>query len=301
VATPASVTQPNPFTLRGVTFEVKDLAGNPASVTRFDFIGTTPGPLFGLGCEYGLTIRLPVPSNAVELLLSYSAQAPTIEAFSGENRVATAQMQGPSNHPTTVQLNAENITRLEVRTLRNVVHLYRLCSDTFGGADANANSTVTVNAFAGVRPVSVVNVNGQPGQVVSVTLEADDLDRVEVSPGPASLVDLCYVPFAQYATLGWEPLDDFSYPMGLPVTQPDYPCSVTDPQSLLQTRVRYKLPPGWLADPGSFSELHTQLVKLVEGGPDSTPMADRIFVAPPEPSSPPTLTRRNSAPSTYSI
>lgn len=285
VATPASVTRANPFTLRDVTFEVKAFAGNPASFTRFDFINTTTGPLFGLGCEYGLTIRLPAPSNAVALLLSYSAEAPTIEAFSGDNRVATAQMQGPPNQPTTIQLNAQNITRLEVRTLRNVVHLYQLCSDTFGGADANA--TVTVKAFAGVKPVHVVNVNSQPGQIVSVTLEADNLDAVEVGPGNASLVDLCYVPFARDATLGWEPLDDFSYPMGLPVTQPDYPCSVADPQSLLQARVRYTLPTGWVADPNSFGELHTQLVKLVEGGPESTPMADRIFAAPPEPSSPP--------------
>ena len=281
----ASVTRSNPFTLRGVTFEVKDSQGNPASATRFDFINTTSGPLFGLGCEYGLTIRLPAPSNAVELLLTYTITAATIEAFSGGNKVATAQMHGPPNQPTTIQLSAQSITRIEVLTLRNVVRLHQLCSDTFGVADATA--TVKVTAFAGVTPVRSVNVNGQAGQIVSVTLEADALDAVEIGPGPALLVDLCYLPVAQDATQGWEPLDGFSYPMGLPVSQADYPCSIADPESLLQARVRYELPPGWDDDPNSFTELHAQLVKLVEGGPGSAPMADRIFVAPPEASSPP--------------
>jgi hypothetical protein len=63
--------------------------------------------------------------------------------------------------------------------------------DALSGEGAAA--TIKVTAFAGATPVRSIDIEGQAGQIVSSTLEADAVDAVELSPGPASLVDLCYV------------------------------------------------------------------------------------------------------------
>ena len=290
---PVSVIRPNPLNLQGVIFEVKDRGDQPASKTQFDLFKTASGQLLGLGCGYGLTIKLPVPSNAVELLIT---RIPTIvpvgtqfiiEAFdSHNNKVATAQMQNLAGQLQTIQLSGQNITRIEVPTTRDnfhTVYLHRICADKLSVESGKAG--VKVTAFSGTTPVRSVNISGQAGKIVSTTLEADAISAVEISSGPAALVDLCYVPVAQAATQGWKPLPGFSYPMGLPVSQADYPCSVADPESLLAQRVRYQLPSGW--DATSFAQLHDQLVTLVEGGPSAAPMVDRIFAAPQAVSNPP--------------
>jgi hypothetical protein len=359
-----STLKANPLALQGATFEVKGGDGKPSANTGFDWINTTTGQLPGLGCGYGLTIKLSVPSNAVELLLTRTVEPPTVEAFdANNNKVATAQAQSPVNQPETIKLTGQNISRIEVRTIRNTVYLYQVCSDKFGTQSVIADKAVTnvtavnrpptniattiiglpetvtpvappkidnvaptkapvigtpvapvaapvaapvvtpvvppgisvkVLLFAGTTLIRNLNVSGQAGQVVSTTLEADGITAVEIGTGTASLVDLCYVPLAQEATQGWERLPEFSYPMGLPVTQASYPCSVANPQSLLTTRVHYPMPPAW--DTLSFTQLHIQLVELVKGGPGTTPMADRIFAAPPGSTSapdpnPPQLTK----------
>ncbi len=138
---------------------------------------------------------------------------------------------------------------------------------------------IKVTAYAGTTPVRSIDIEGQGGQIVSRTIEADVIEAVEIGPGLASLVDLCYVPVAQDATQGWQPLYGLPYPIGLPVSQAAYPCSVAEPQSLLTQRVHYPLPPEW--NPSSFTQLHEQLVTLVEGGPNGPPMADRLFIAAP--------------------
>lgn len=150
-----------------------------------------------------------------------------------------------------------------------------------------AESKVTV--FSGAVPIRVFNVEGQAGQVVSTLIEGDAISAVRIDSDTGSLVDLCYVPVTQDATQGWQRLPKFSYPMGLPVSQPDYPCTVANPQALLTDRVHYQLPPAWdAAGPGTtFTELRDQLVKLVQGGPGAAPMVDRIFAAPAGVSNPP--------------
>ena len=306
-ATPAApapnrILKSNPLTLEGVTFEAR--WGRLVANTRFDVLNTTLGPLLGLGCEEVLTIRLPSPVSSVELLLKSTLSvegisAAFIEAFDNNNNtVATAKLQSPTNQPTAVKLNGQNITRVEVigggDGTHNYAYLYRICFDS---GEGDGKSAIKVTAFAGGTPVRSSKVNYQAGEIVSVILEADAIDAVELGPGDASLVDLCYVPVAQDATQGWEKLPrqrlsknfelGLSYPIGLPVLQPDYPCSVTNPQSLLIQRVRYALPPEW--DGSTFTQLHDQLLELVKGGPSAAPMVDRIFAAPPAVSTPPDL------------
>lgn len=288
----SSVARQNPLNVQGIIFHVKDSVGALAANTQFDLVNTTSGQLLGLACGYGLTIKLPAPSNAVELLITRTLSPlvlpPTIiEAFdSNNNKVATAKVLSPANQQEVVKLNGQNMTRIEISSIRSTVYLHRVCADNLsvegvGGGKAE----VKVTAFSGTTPVHSVTINGQGGQIVSTILEADELTAIEIGPGPAVLVDLCYVPVAQAATQGWEPLPNFSYPTGLPVTQTDYPCSVANPQTLLATRVHYQLPSGW--DGSTFTQMHDQLVELVKDGPSAAPMVDRIFAAPPAQSIPP--------------
>lgn len=298
---PNRVLKSNPLTLEGVTFEGR-IGGKLVANTQFDLLNTTSGPLLGLGCEEGLTIKLPSPVNSVELLLTirFSGLVATVKGFdNNNNRVATAEWQSPANQPGTVKLNGDNITRVvlgEGFGIRNLVYLNRICFASSRG-ESDVKSAIKVTAFADGTPVRSSKVNYQAGEIVSVILEADAIDAVELSPGEAALVDLCYVPVAQDATQGWEKLPKLAlsatlqlgvtYPIGLPVSQPDYPCSVANPQWLLTQRVRYTLPPEW--DVATFTQLHDQLVELVKGGPSAAPMVDRIFAAPPAVSNPPDL------------
>jgi hypothetical protein len=297
-----AVARPNPFSLQGVSFAVKGSDGKLLPNAQFDSIDTPTGPLMGLKCGYGLAINLPAASDTVDLMFSLTVQGAltgaAVDAFDGKNRkIATVVVGGAPNQPKTVTLDGKNITRVEVRTSRDTAFLHRICANKL---KLERKTEVTVTAFSGTTPVRSMVITGQPEKIVSASIEADAISAIEIGPGPGSLVDLCFVPVAQDATLGWEKLQGgnqlgqpgFRYPTGLPVTHTDYPCSVPDPRVLLPNRVRYQLPPGWQRlppafDPPNFKILRDQLVNLVKGGPDGGPMADRIFDAPPEQSIPP--------------
>jgi hypothetical protein len=284
----AVVSRPSPLTLQGVTFRVS----SPTGAVLFDLVNTNAGQLVGLGCGNGLTLTLATPSNNVELLFTRVINSPgTVDYFDAKGKpLGTVQLASPVGQTETVRLSGQNIARVEVRTIRNILFLHRLCAEGLA-----VESTVKVTAYAGTTRVRSITVSGRPGQVVSAAVEEEALTALEIGPGPAALVDLCYVPVAQDATQGWETIRGVPYPLGLPVTQPDYPCSVPAPQSLVSQRVRYPMPPGWVL-PGtqlptgaqdSFTQLHAQLVELVRGGVAAAPMADRIFNAPPAVSNPP--------------
>ncbi|HEU4883200.1 MAG TPA: hypothetical protein VFT45_13160 [Longimicrobium sp.] len=271
----ASVFRPNPLALGALTFTVKGDGNQLPAQTRFDAIATTSGQLVGLACGYGLIINLPASCSSVELLVTRTLTAAKFEAFNaGNQKVASASTRNPANQPETIQITGDNIVRIEIRTLRNTAFLHRICLGRSG-----EGNRVSMTAFSGSTPVRTVTVSGAAGQIVSASLAGDAITAVAIGPGPAALLDLCYVPVAQDATQGWEPLRGFPNPMGLPVSHPDYPCSAASPASLLTQRVRYALPAEWSG--ASFAELHQQLVELVEGGPAGAPMADRVFSAPP--------------------
>jgi hypothetical protein len=287
-----TVTRASPLAAQGVTFQV----ASPKAAAQFSLVNTAAGPLVGLLCGNRLTIKLSTPSDGVELLLTRANReaAPTVEAYNGKGTlVASARMQSPLNQPEAIKLRGQGIVRVEVKQpAPNSAYLHRLCADGIGGE--GQQTKVKVTAYSGTTPVRSVVVGGQSGKVVAAAVEADAITSVEIGPAQAALVDLCYVPLAQDATKGWERLRDFSYPLGLPVTQPDYPCTVAAPQTLLPQRVRYPWPPGW--DASAFTELHDQLVELVRGGPGSAPMLDRVFAAPqssvnPQDPEPPRLSK----------
>ena len=291
VVTPGqSLLLPSPLAAQGVTVQIL----SPTGGAKFEVVNTGAGPLVGLWCAQARTVvKLPAPCDDVELLLTRRDVSPTFEALNSKGKsVATAQMQGPLNQPETVRLRGQGIVRVEIaQSALSATHLHRICADALAG---EGKTEIKATAYSGATPVRSVSVSGKVGKVVSATLEADAITAVEIGGGAAALVDLCYAPVAADATKGWERLSDLTYPLGLPVTQPDYPCSVAAPQTLLAQRVRYPWPPGWNAS--AFNELHDQLKELVRGGPLTAPMADRIFAAPqaqagPQDPTPPQLSK----------
>lgn len=277
------VTRPSPLTARGITFEVL----SPTRAAQFTLVNTNAGPLVGLMCGNSLSIRLSTASDGVELLLTRanSETAPTVAAYNVKGRlVASAQMRNPFNQPEAVRLKGRGITRVEVKQpVANSAYLHRICADSLG--EEGRKVAVKVTAYSGTTPVRSVLVSGQQGSVVSTIIDADAITSIEVGTGPAALIDLCYVLGAQDATTGWQRIPGLMYPLGLPVTQPDYPCGTASPEALLTQRVHYPWPPGW--DASAFAELHDQLKELVKGGPGSEPMADRIFAEPKSSTTPP--------------
>ncbi len=111
---------------------------------------------------------------------------------------------------------------------------------------------VEVIALLWDTPVTQTVVSGQAGETVTAILEFDAITEVKLSSAPAALVDLCFVPVSQEATVGWEPVPDFSYPMCLPLTHPDYPCTLgisedlATARGLARSRIRY-------GDPNQFT------------------------------------------------
>ncbi len=108
-----------------------------------------------------------------------------------------------------------------------------------------AAATVSVIAFFAGIPVVQGTVSGQAGQIKSRVLEFDSITALRVGSGPAALVDICFVPVAQGATAGWQPVAEFPVPLCLPVAQPDYPCTsslvekLEAARELAYRRIRY--------------------------------------------------------------
>lgn len=275
---------PNPRIEQQVQFAVRSEPGT-SQPTRIDLLSLPSGAITGLNCWLQLEITLPVPSLFVELTLSHSTTPPRFEAFNADGSSAgSVQLQTPRNQTETARIKGTAITRVVVYTPQFEVWLHNFCYGTKGGAA----SEIKINALLGDTVVSGTTVSGQPGQVVSASLEFDAITSVEISPGAGVLVNVCYTLVSRDATIGWGRVPEFPYPMCLPVTHPDYPCSGGAPinqaaaEALALSRVRYGLASNWAG--ASFASLHDTLLKLVSGGPAGVPMAARSEKVPADPS-----------------
>jgi len=99
-----------------------------------------------------------------------------------------------------------------------------------------ASASVEVTALLWDVPVAQSVVAGGAGATQAVSPEFDAITAVRVGPGPATLVDLCIIPVAHDATIGWRPPAGFPYPLCLLVRQPDYPCTAGHAENLLAAR-----------------------------------------------------------------
>ncbi len=297
---------PNPYREQGTTFTVRDATGALQQRARIAVQNTVSGPLSGLDCGFGLEIELPRPASYVELNLTHFALPAKVQAFNSDGSPAgSATMQNQRGTPEILRLTGRAIQRVIVTAPRDETLLHEIC---FGRGERpeqpGDQPAITVTAFLENQPVAQAVVSGQAGQIMTALLEFDAISAIELTSGPAALVELCYVPVSQNAAAGWELLSDFSYPLCLPVTHPDYPCSGNAPvdpvaaEGRALSRVVYGLPGDWSGQP--FADLHEQLLRLVSGGPGSTPMADRVLPPvtaipiPPDPGlTPPTMPRQS--------
>jgi hypothetical protein len=158
-------------------------------------------------------------------------------------------MQDPRGRtPETVWVLGSAITRVAVYADQDETLLNAFC---FGTARIG---TVQVSAFSGDMPVGQTRVQGLAGDIASAVLEVDWITAVELSAESAALIDLCTVPVSQEATVGWEQIPDFPYPMRLPVTHLSYPCTpgmnedLARARDLARQRIRY-------GDPQQFTAL----------------------------------------------
>lgn len=289
---------PNPLIEADTTFEVRAHDGTPAAHAQV----IQMGDLAGLNCGHRLAISLPCKAGAVELTLAHFSSPGRVNALnSAGSVVATASMPIQPGVAHVLNLSGQDIVRVVVDAPQDETLLQQICfrcGTGHGGAAEEVTEEVTVRALHGEIVILETSAQGAPGQVVTVELQADAITAVEVRGAEAALIDLCFHFVSQDATGGWEPVPDFNAPMCLPVMHPQYPCraqpaSEAVSQALALGRVRYGPAAAWAGEP--FSELHAQLLGLVEGGPAGVPMALRQSAVegsatPPDPNvGPPTM------------
>ncbi|HEX5873356.1 MAG TPA: hypothetical protein VFY60_01830, partial [Pyrinomonadaceae bacterium] len=243
----------NPRTEDGVVFETRDRSDRLRPNTFIRSVQTSSGTISGLGCKFRLSITLPQPATFVEVTLTGAARrdrpegTPVIEVFNQDGtRADGAVMRDPSSRePETFLLKGRAITRIvidERSTEDDDQDRVLLNELSFGTAVV---SEVRVTAFAQATPVRSEVVRGYAGRIITTTIEFEGISAVEMSAGPAALIDLGTVPFAHDATAGWERLRDFPYPLRLPITHPDYPCTpqasedFTRSKQLAADRIQY--------------------------------------------------------------
>lgn len=275
---------PNPRTEQGVIFLALDQRNQPRDHTFIRSVQTSSGTVTGLGCKFKLNITLPTAATFVEVILTGAGRrdspdvTPTVEAFNQDGtRAGIASMKDPgSRQAETFMLSGSAITRVvinenhpqnDVETL-DAQDRVILNEISYGQA---AVSDVSFTAFAEGTPVGRVDIRGYAGRIVSGTIEFDGISSVEFSSAPAALIDLGTVPLFQDATAGWARLTDFTYPMRLPITHSDYPCTpgmsedLAGARTLARSRIQY-------GDPNRFTSPPTRIptagtVSVTNGSP----------------------------------
>lgn len=265
---------PSPRTEQGVVFETETPPISPP--VSGTVIERWPGSPIGLNSSRRLEITLPREASRVDLTVTNRLPV-RIEALAGEGHsLARRDLARGELQAGTVSLAGTGITRVVLDCLgADGALLHEICFEVPTGGPRKAG--VTIRALSGGQMVTNTMVLGFPGQIVPASLQAEGITAVEIDPGPAALVDLCYLPVRQGVVHGWEEIPGFTYPLCLPVDHADYPCprkpaSFDEAKALALSRVTY---PGPLGLENGFADLHGQLEVLVQGGPSGGPMEKR--------------------------
>ena len=265
---------PSPRTEKGVVFDVEPPPISPP-ISETSIEQWSGGPR-GLVVSRRTAIDLPCSARKVDLLLTNRA-ALRIQALDANGTVlATRDLQKGELAAEKVTLDGAAITQVVFETpATDAGLLHEICFDC--PASGGGESEIEVLALAGTGVVRRKTVRGPAGQIISATLGGEGITAVEILPGPAALVDLCYVPIRQGVTFGWEEVPGLQVPVSLPVAQEEYPCpsrpaTFDEAKTLALSRVAYGDPADWK---DGFADLHDQLARLVEGGPSGPPMAQR--------------------------
>lgn len=133
------------------------------------------------------------------------------------------------------------------------------------------DSTIEAIALLEKIPVAQAVVSGRANDIVTVILEFDAITDIELSPGPAALIDLCLVYFDSDILKNWNLVPNFSYPLCLPVTHPDYPCTLgknedlSSARTLARSRIFYGDPDRFTLPPMPTTKLGN--ITIVNGSP----------------------------------
>lgn len=289
--------EPNPLLVDGTSFETQDASGQFEQQNQ---IVPSPGGT-GLDTSHQLTVTLPCPATDVRLRTINHAGPGKISALNLSGVKVDEGVLAPGI--TTSTLTGDAITAVVLFSPDSETTLIEVCFDCSSPSDSRGDDrdtatvgqqTVELTARLEGIPMATATATGSPGDVVTVELAADAMDRVEMTSAAASLIDICF-DFARAILTNspWEKLDDFPYPLCLPVAHADYPCAsapATEPaaQTVATDRIRYGTAAAWTSQP--FAELHERLEHLVDGGPAAGPMADRATTESGDPAPPPGVT-----------
>ena len=171
-------------------------------------------------------IEVEEPFEGAEVQL-FSRQPVEIVAYGTSGREVVSTLVSDSSDGLQVhRLTGHALTHFEIRA-KHEVSLLEVCVE---GNDLLPIEQIEVaRAFWKAMTVARDVVAGRPGEVVSVELDADSMDRIRISGGNANLVELCYFDVESGSTRGWVPVDRIVQPIALPVRDPDYPASGNRP------------------------------------------------------------------------
>ena len=262
--------RPNPLEREGARFTGFDHAGAQLPLGRITNIaGCTGWEVQGLG-----TISLRCDAISVVVTLASGADAPKLEALDAAgNSIDAAAASGVG--PETITLTGPGIATVRITAPQAETVVMRVCwvcesAEAEGGQ--RTKSHIAIKGYFGAGLVAAEEAVGACGDIVKVQLLADAMDRIEISRGPAVLIELCVALVRTGLRTGgpWELLDGFDYPLCLPVAHPDYPCpgkpnSAAAAEATGLSRIVYGPAAPWSGGPSD--EIRARLERLVENGP----------------------------------
>jgi hypothetical protein len=275
----------NPLQENGVFFETRQADDSrPMPSWTIRSIQTDTGPITGLGCKFRLHITLPQPANFVEVMLTGAGRrnatdgAPTIETRDANGtRLDIVSMNDPgSRSPETFLLTGNGIKEVVIDERLSEIEVEQMDSQdrtilneiTFGNGPL---TEVRLTAFNGTTTVREKRVPGYAGRIANERLEFEGITSVELSSAPAALIDLGTVPLAQNTKNGWTKLNGVPYPLRLPITHPDYPCTpqtaenFASARQLATDRIKYGSPQQFTGLPAPVTTAGT--ISLANGSP----------------------------------
>ncbi|MGN8106877.1 hypothetical protein ACTJLB_02680 [Paraburkholderia sp. 22098] len=271
----------NPLRLQGLVLEIDFTPQHPSLI--FPALRLENGVVQGgLRVTRAAVVHFDDPVTEARLLVAAEAGGAKATAYATDGAVVASAALGRRDVGTVELVLASDrpIVRVVLERGRGAMALLQVCRS---GQNGEAVSLKVV-AQRGPMPVASALATGKRGEVVDVTLEADQIDRVQFLPADgahlpeAALVDLCYVVPVADRRSGWQPLPDCPQPLALPVFHPDYPASGKAAidrdasENVALPRIHYGNPAESAGQP--FTDLHDCLVRLVQGGPVGPGMAD---------------------------
>lgn len=272
----------NPLKENGVEFEAREQDDGRRPKNFIRSAQTSTGTITGLSCKFKLWITLPQTANFVEVTLTGigrrndPAGTPTIEILRADGtRIELAAMRDAGSRVPETSLLAgpgikhilidERLSEIEQDATQERLILNEL---TYGTGTV---SEVLLTAYAATTPVQQKRIRGYAGRIVDEQVEFEGITGVDITSAPAALIDLGAVPLSQGATNGWAKLTGVPYPLRLPITHPDYPCTpqaaenFAASRTLAADRIQYGSPQQFTSPPTPVTS--AGLISVTNGSP----------------------------------